>query len=247
MSQMVDHPAPADSSNPVDTPALPSPPAIPWLATWILLSCSSAVVTAILVAVAKGHHGYFLPSLAAFVCLLAALFDAFTARIPNTLTYPAVLAGLLLNGLAPLLELLHAHSAVVFLGAVGPASSFAGFLICAFLGIVGCLLAGVHGGDLKLLAALGAILGLMQTANVLIVALAVALVYALLNLLFFGGLNTVLRYAAMRLLEALYLRRFQSPLPEDPKTTSHIPMAVPLAIGLLVAQIWQFKSGGGLL
>ena len=51
----------------------------------------------------------------------------------------------------------------------------------------------------------------------------------------------------MRLLEALYFRRFETPLPEDPKTTSHIPMAVPLAIGLIAAQLWQLRSGGGIL
>lgn len=246
MSQTVDHPAPADSSNSVDAP--PAPFAIPWIATWIILSSVSAISAAFFVILGKSHHGYFLPSLAAFVCLLAALFDGYTTRIPNTLTYPAILIGLVLNGIVPLLDLLHAHAAVIFLGAAGPASSLAGFIACAILGTLGILIAGVHGGDLKLLAAIGAILGLVPTANSLLVALAVALVYAFLNLLFFGGLNTVIRYAAMRLLEALYFRRFETPLPEDVKATSHIPMAIPLAMGLIVALVWQLRtgnSGGG--
>jgi len=48
-------------------------------------------------------------------------------------------------------------------------------------GLIACILAGVHGGDLKLLAALGATLGLLQTANVMIVALSCAILYSLLT------------------------------------------------------------------
>jgi len=224
-----------------------TPPAtrlLPWLSTWIILLSLAALASSLLVVTYHGSRGFFLPTLAAMLCMLAALFDGYTARIPNPLTYPAILLGLFLNGITPGLEFLHAHPAVVWLGAVTPSASLAGFAVCAFLGIAGCLLAGVHGGDLKLLAALGALLGLTATANVLILALIVALAYALLNLICFGGLNAVIQRGSMRALEALYFRRFQTPLPEDnPKSTSHIPMAVPLALGLIIAHIWQLRGG----
>jgi prepilin signal peptidase PulO-like enzyme (type II secretory pathway) len=213
----------------------------------VVLACLAAVVSSGLVMAAHGARGFFLPVVAMLVCLLAALFDGYTARIPNPLTYPAIVLGLLLNGMVPVMDWMNAHAAVVWLGAAGPASSLMGFGACAILGVIGCLAAGVHGGDLKLLAGVGALLGLLPTANVLIMALALALVYALLNLAFFGGLNKVVRVGAMRGLELIYLRRFETPVPEEGGKGGHIPMAVPLAVGLVAAQVWQMRTGGGVL
>ncbi len=258
MSQSVESispplPPPASAVSALCTPATPSTPAaasscaaprFPWLATWIVLVCLGAVLSAALVLGAHGTRGFYLPALAALVCLLAGLFDGHTGRIPNQLTYTAILIGLLLNGIAPLLAALHAPAAVVWLGAAGPESSLEGFGICAALGLLGCLAAGVHGGDVKLLAGVGAMLGLLQTANVMLVALSAALAYALANLALFGGLNRVVRVGAMRGLELIYLRRFATPVEEEGPQASHIPMAVPLGLGLIVAQFWQWKTGG---
>ena len=225
-------------------PAVPA--RFPWVATWVVLGSLGALISTALVLEAGGMRGFYLPVVAGLVCLLAGLFDGTTGRIPNPLTYTAILLGLLLNGVTPLLEWAHAHAGVVWLGATGPESSLLGFGVCAGLGIIGCLLAGVHGGDLKLLAGVGAMLGLMETANVLLVALTVALVYALVNLAVFGRLNKVVRVGAMRVLEMMYLRRFEVPEVEEGKA-SHIPMAVPLGVGLVVAQVWEWKSGGTIL
>jgi uncharacterized membrane protein YjfL (UPF0719 family) len=100
---------------------------------------------------------------------------------------------------------------------------------------------------LKLLAGVGAMLGLLPTANVLIVALTAALAYALLNLVLFGGLNKVVQLGAMRVLEIMYLRRCETPIAEGARKSSHIPMAVPLAVGLVVAEVWQMRTGGYIL
>lgn len=231
------------------TPALESSVrahGFPWTATWVILISTGAVVAAALVAAVHGRSGFFLATLACLVCLLAAMFDGWTRRIPNQLTYPAILLGLVANVIAPVLVKLNLHTAAVWLGAAGAASSVGGFLVCAALGIVGCLMAGVHGGDLKLLCAVGALLGLVPTANALIVALAVAIVYALLNLAFLGGLNRVIQGASMRALELVYLRRIVIPLPDETgRPMAHIPMAVPLFIGLVAAQIWQWRMGAG--
>ena len=219
----------------------------PWISTWVVLGCVAAVLSSGLVVAVHGTRGFFLPVVAVLVCLLAALFDGCTARIPNPLTYPAIVLGLALNGMVPVLEWMNGHAAVVWLGVAGPTSSLEGFGACAILGIVGCLAAGVHGGDLKLLAGVGALLGLLPTANALIVALLVALAYALLNLALFGRLNTVVRVGAMRVLEFIYLRRFETPVPEEEGKGAHIPMAVPLAVGLVAAQVWRMRTGGGVL
>jgi hypothetical protein len=45
----------------------------------------------------------------------------------------------------------------------------------------------------------------------------------------------------------VYLKRVHTQLPDDPAVAdvTHIPMAVPLAIGLLLAYYWQWRVGGG--
>src|SRR4051794_2173263 len=86
-----------------------------------------------------------------------------------------------------------------------------GFWVCGVVGITGALLAGVHGGDLKLLAALGALVGFGNVCSIALLALVLALAYALLNLMLLGRLNVALRIAAQRTLELLYLRRFHTP------------------------------------
>ena len=186
-------------------------------------------------------------ALAAGVCVLAALFDAFTLRIPNNLTYTAALAGLALNGLSSALGL-HATTAVTWLGAAGIKESLLGLAACGLLGLLGNLAAGIHGGDLKLLAALGAMLGLSVTAQATLLALGVALAYALINLAVLGRLNMVLRIGAQRALELFYLRRFETPMPEERVTPmSHIPMAIPLALGMGAVLYLQARQGGGML
>ena len=83
----------------------------------------------------------------------------------------------------------------------------------------------------------------------LIIALAVALAYSIINLAVAGRLNGVVRLAATQLLELIYLRRFPAPLPDDaaPSAATHIPMAVPLAIGLLLVQTWELRTGAFIL
>jgi prepilin signal peptidase PulO-like enzyme (type II secretory pathway) len=232
---------------PVDPPAPATRSALlPWLATWTILLCLAAICNAALIL--STRQGFFIPLLATLLCSLAALFDGWTARIPNHLTYPAILLGLLLNALIPLLDRLHLTSALVWLHAPGLQLSLMGFAACAGLGLLGAALAGLHGGDLKLLAAIGALLGLTDTANALIVALAIALIYALINLIALGALNAVMRRAAMRLLELFYLRRFETPIEDAAfNPASHVPMAIPLALGLIVSHYWLLRTGGFIL
>jgi prepilin peptidase CpaA len=222
--------------------------ALPWTATWVVLMCVAALGNSGLVYVNEGKHGFFIASLAGVVCVLAALFDAFTLRIPNNLTYTAAMLGLALNGLSPVLGLLHADTAVTWLGAAGIQESLLGLVVCGLVGLVGNLVAGIHGGDLKLLAALGAMLGLTVTAQATLLALLAALVYAVINLAVLGRLNLILRIGAQRALELFFLRRLETPMPEERVTaTSHIPMAIPLALGMGAVLYLQARHGGGML
>ncbi len=144
---------------------------MPWAATWVILLSLSAVGAAAMVAGVRGKQGFFLPVLAMAVALLAALFDGWTRRIPNALAYPAILLGLALNFLSLALDHLGLHTVALWIGAAGWQDALAGFSICAALGLFGSFFAGVHGGDVKLLAAIGAMLGFWETANVLLIAL----------------------------------------------------------------------------
>jgi prepilin peptidase CpaA len=186
------------------------------------------------------------------ICTLAAILDAYTRRIPNHLTYTAILAGLAINALASActhIDTPHFTTAAHWLAAPGITQSLLGFGVCAALGLFG-VIARIGGGDIKLLAALGALMGLANIGAVLIVALSAALVYALLNLALSGRLNTFIQLLALRALELLYFRRFD-PFPDSPempqaKRHDMIPMAVPLALGLIVAQLLDMKSRLGI-
>ena len=168
------------------------------------------------------------------VCLLTAGFDAATSRIPNPITYTAMILGLLLNGIPSLATLFHGPDLWRWFGAAGIAQSFYGFIICAAIGLVCLTLAGMGGGDLKLLAAIGSLLGLTQSMDVLLWTLALAVPYSLVNLLFFGRLNGVLRTAGQQLLQIAYLHRFE---PVTPPSRTMIPLAVPLLLAMFCVRI----------
>jgi prepilin peptidase CpaA len=87
----------------------------------------------------------FIPATAILVAVIACLFDLRVRRIPNALTLGAALAGLLFHRLAE--------------GPEGALVAAAGWLVglCVFLPFF--VLRGMGGGDVKLLAALGAWVG----------------------------------------------------------------------------------------
>jgi prepilin signal peptidase PulO-like enzyme (type II secretory pathway) len=224
-------------------------PTIAWLPTWIILLSLSALVASIL-AITAGHRttGYFTSTLCTAICILAALFDAWTARIPNPLTYTAILLGLAINAAASLSAHFGATTAVTWLGAPGSQQSAAGFLVCAIIFVLGIVFR-VGGGDLKLFVALGALLGLSQLVYVSFVALSVAVVYSLINLLILGQLNAFARIVSLRLLELFYFHRLETFDPDTkPLPKRLVPMGVPFAIGLILSQIVDLKIvfGGGL-
>jgi Flp pilus assembly protein protease CpaA len=223
---------------------------LPWLSTWIILISLSALAASLLVFLTHAAHGFFVGALACFFCIIAALFDGFTARIPNQLTYTAFVLGLAINLLAAGLAQVPVHSAMLWLAAPGLFQCLLAIGVCVPLALIG-LLMGIGGGDLKLLLALGALVGLEQLGYIMLISLTLAGVYALINLLIAGRLNRVVRVASLHALEIVFLRRMPPPLINglsDILPGSRVPMAVPLAIGVIVAQCLtlQMVFGGGL-
>ncbi|HVX84531.1 MAG TPA: A24 family peptidase [Phycisphaerae bacterium] len=251
---MIDGPATMvdDAPPPLQAAQSPRAAAFPpslWTATWTLLLSAAALLALLQTRASHGLAGNFVGILTLLICALAALFDAWTARIPNRLTYIAILAGLALNALAGASTHFPAPTGDIlqrWLSAAGPAESLLGFALCAAAGLAAFIVARVGGGDVKLLAAVGALLGISQTVEVLVAALSVAVLYALLNLLIAGRLNLAARLAACRILELLYLRKLHLP-DEEPAKALSVPMAVPLALGVAIAQFLQLRtlaSGG---
>ena len=99
-------------------------------------------------------------ALALAVALLAALEDLRSRRVPNRLTLPAMLAGLGLHWAAG--------------GSAGLWFSLAGLLTGFGLLILFYVLGGMGAGDVKLLAAAGALLGAEGAQSVCIIALVLA-------------------------------------------------------------------------
>ena len=95
------------------------------------------------------HSTQIIPALAAAVAVCAAISDVKEQRIPNLLTYPALIAGLLLQGI------LHGWKGLL-LGA-GGCLLFGGVFLLFYL------VRGMGAGDVKLAAALGAIVGFPAT------------------------------------------------------------------------------------
>jgi len=94
------------------------------------------------------------PASASIAALLGAAFDVRSRRIPNFVTAPAFVAGLLL------------HLGVE--GGKGFASSLAAGLLCGAIFLIFYLAGGMGAGDVKLIAAAGALVGLSNTAVLLV-------------------------------------------------------------------------------
>lgn len=208
---------------------------IPWIWVWMILLALAGAGSAIAAALRDQRDGLFIPALTLGFLLLAAGYDAATGRIPNPLTYTAILIGLAINAAAWGLDRF-GNAPIDWVGAVGPTQSFVGLLICGGIGILCMIGGGFGGGDMKVLASLGAMLGWRRSVDPLLFGLGVAAVYSLINLAIRGRLNRVMGIAATQLLTLVYLHR-PAPLPAIATSASKIPLALPLVIGLLLSQV----------
>lgn len=88
---------------------------------------------------------------------IVAVTDLVTHRIPNRITYPGILVALAVNGFAQGWD-----------GPRGLEDSLKGFALCGGLMVVSYVLFHVGGGDVKLLAMIGAFLGVEQGVEALL-------------------------------------------------------------------------------
>lgn len=187
----------------------------------------------------------------ALLCLLtllaiAAYTDFRWRKIYNRTVYPGILLALAANAI---------HSLDYGEGSgpgwdswggwVGLTDSAAGFLACGFIMLVCFVFFGIGGGDVKLVAMIGAFLGLERGLQAMLWTFILGGMVGLCLLIWKIGAGALLVRACRQLLWGLRLGRWQ-PLPEDERAALRMklflaPMAIP-AVLLAVAwgsQLWM--------
>lgn len=162
-------------------------------------------------------HVYLLGT-AVVVSAVGAVIDARSGRIPNALTLPALAGGLLLN--------------TAFHGTYGAVASIAGVVLAG--GIPAILHritrgAAIGGGDVKLFAALGALLGPTVGLQLELLAFGLLAVFALVRLAFLGHLLVVLANVLRLVVAPLLPRGWRKPVAQEALTEMRMGPAIAAA------------------
>ena len=159
---------------------------------------------------------------------VAAYFDISSHRIPNLLTYPSWLIGLLLG--------------LLYGGLQGLANAGLGFVVC-FVPLLLMYIGGtIGGGDVKLMGGVGALLGFPAGLNALISSILVGGFFAAIILLWQGRLIPLLRYVFSKLWSVVY--RAYVPLPPPPEHKDAFPFGVAIALGTYLTLISMMYGAG---
>lgn len=157
---------------------------------------------------------------------VAALTDVQQGKIPNWLTYPSWVFGLTFAGLAA--------------GWAGLASAGAGWAIGFLPFFLLYLMGGMGGGDVKLMAAVGALKGFPFIVNAMVTSILVGGLIALLIVIWEGRLGVALRYVGATVGRVVYPGLARPEIEARQK----VPFGVAICLGgflTLIAQ-WQGYS-----
>jgi Flp pilus assembly protein protease CpaA len=210
-------------------------PSVAWIAG---LSLAAVMASGLQIANQRPDQGYFVTVLAFLVLGTAAALDVGYRRIPNALTYPAIVLGLGFNVIAPaigkLIEGGAYHTFLTWLGGAQPRDGLIGFAVCAGFGIVSFILRGVGGGDAKALGAFGALLGFARAWPALFNCLMIGAAISVLNLLLAGRLIRKLQ----ELMGALFVAAILKKRPDHVTVFSNreAPFVLSLFLGFALAQ-----------
>jgi prepilin peptidase CpaA len=150
------------------------------------------------------------------VAIAGAIVDVKEHRIPNWLTYPAILLGILLRW--------------AFFGWLGLSSAVAGCLLAGGIILVFYLVRAMGAGDVKLLAAIGSLLG---PHDAIVVLVATALAGGVLALVYIFARR---RFATtLRNVGAVVLFHSWSGLKAHPELNLDNPSALRMPYGLAIA------------
>ena len=162
---------------------------------------------------------YFLVG-AVLVALMGAVIDVRSARIPNRLTYTALVAALMLR--------------TAVLGLSGLKSGALGMLVAGGLFLLLFVLGAMGGGDMKLMAAVGAWVGSTQVMMLILTAALAGGVLAIGRMIFSKAVGPTLR----NIMHLIYYRLISGlqPHPElnvQSSGAQRVPFGVAIAVGAL--------------
>lgn len=179
------------------------------------------------------------PALVVMVsALIAAFTDIWKFKVHNLLTLPLLLSGLLYHSFSN--------------GWVGLTASLAGALFGFGVLFFFYLMGGMGAGDVKLMAAVGAWLGLAMTFNVFVVSSIAAGIYALVLILMQGAYQKT--WVNLKILWYRYKAIARHVAGEDQveaavnsptRRQQCIPFAAMIALGILGTLGWLFVVRGG--
>ncbi|HUY90166.1 MAG TPA: A24 family peptidase [Pirellulales bacterium] len=173
---------------------------------------------------------------------VAAATDFRRRKIYNWTTYPGIALALGLNAMAALLEqnsMLTPDRVQRTLGEVGLEDSLLGLLMCGALMLVCYVVFGVGGGDVKLMAMIGAFLGLERGLETLLWTFVLAACLGIIALAWKVGPG---RLIARVLRQGLYMLRiggWAEPTPEERAQLSFSWFLAPTA--LVAAALVEFE------
>ena len=219
-----------------DTPAKPAPAFSAW-PLWIVgLSLCAVIASALQIGLEARDRGFFVITLTFATVTIAAWLDAATRRIPNSLSYPAILLGLAINlAIAPSVASFLSPDAAVWFGATSILDGALGFAICAVIGVVSFMAGGIGGGDTKLLAAVGALLGFQLVLPVLFNTLVFAALIGIINWICAGQFIARVQIVALNCLAIVSAKKGEKPK-AYPFARTEAPFGVALLAGLILAQ-----------
>jgi Flp pilus assembly protein protease CpaA len=160
-------------------------------------------------------------------CAIAAVIDARARRIPNWLTLPLIASGLLLS--------------MTGAGLLSPGQAWLGLAVGFTLTFVMFLLRAMGGGDVKLLAGVGAWMGPVGVLKVFMVAAIIGMLIVIVQSARKGRLSGVLRRSALVTINVMHadVAGVENVLDEARKSEAsyhetHLPYAVPTLIALFL-------------
>ncbi len=168
--------------------------------------------------------------------LIAAVTDVWKFKVYNVLTLPLLASGLVYHAIVG--------------GWAGLGNSALGLVFGFAILLLAYAMGGMGAGDVKLMAAIGAWLGMPLTYYVFIASALAGGVYAVALLVLGGGLHEVLIN-----LQVLWLRarafgrqlgseaRVEAEVRRDDRRRRLIPFAAMVAVGLIATFIWIYQAG----
>lgn len=162
-------------------------------------------------------------------------------RIYNAITYPGIVLALLLNAAGSLAELMGWSSPEIqkAIGWIGLGQSLLGLLACGGILLICFVFFSLRGGDVKLMAMIGAFLGLRVGIEVLLWSFVIGAAIAVVLLIWRYGAWELLRGAGMRLGAAMRLRDLsQLASPADSPLKTMLDLA-PSALVAFILVHWQ--------